>query len=174
MSNPQQSPATPIGIRRGDDLAKLQKKLQRSYQEKNMLLAEIQTLKQHARAPGGGDESIGDKDDWNRLLEANIRSGTMTCMWIIKAQIIKILAGGFHKWKLNTYVRRDGTDSTRILRPPRLVTNSPSRTAAKPLSSPLSPEQARRKRLRKFTPLRSMEYELLTITSFFPPPLYPH
>ena len=106
---------TPIGGRRGDDVQRLQKKLQRSFEEKNMLLAEIQMLKQQVSArpqdgpmtllPGDGVVAPpdGDKEHWNRLLEAQIRAGTMACVWCMKTQLVKMLAGAFHRWYFSTH-----------------------------------------------------------------------
>ena len=125
--------ATEIGMspapgfaRRSDEIQRLQSKLQRSYQEKTMLLAEVQSLKHqvqknYSQPPGNtsaavaaaeaGANSIGDhlvagadKEHWDRLLEAQIRSGTMACLWCIKSQVVKMLAGAFHRWHLQIVV----------------------------------------------------------------------
>lgn len=65
----------------------LSKKLQRSYQEKKMMLAEIQMLKQQVRKGSSllyNTES--EKDALNNLIEANVRSGT-----IIRTLLLLIL-----------------------------------------------------------------------------------
>lgn len=116
------TPGTPIGsssVARREDVAKLQRKLQRSYSEKNMLLAEIQKLKEQVNlnrlngsgGAGGGGGGIaapdGDanKDSWNRLLEANVRSGTIACMWCIKTQVVRMQALAFNRWKTQLLFR---------------------------------------------------------------------
>lgn len=100
-------------------MAKLQRKLQRSFTEKNMLLAEIQKLKEQLNGGRGSELTVGggggggsgdgsggaDKDSWNRLLEANVRSGTMACMWCIKTQVVKMQALAFNKWKTKLLFR---------------------------------------------------------------------
>ena len=109
------TPGTPLGsssAARREDVAKLQRKLQRSFTEKNMLLAEIQKLKEQLNGGRGPEVTVGgdggggaDKDSWNRLLEANVRSGTMACMWCIKTQVVKMQALAFNKWKTKLMFR---------------------------------------------------------------------
>ena len=54
----------------------LSKKLQRAYQEKKMMLAEIQMLKQSIRTGSTFlNKSDNEKDALNNLIEANVRSG---------------------------------------------------------------------------------------------------
>ena len=40
-----------------------------------------------------------EREAWNRLIDANVRSGIMACIWCMKAQVVKITAMAFHKWK---------------------------------------------------------------------------
>ena len=40
-----------------------------------------------------------EKDYWNKLLDSNIRAGTMACMWCMKAQLVKKTSLAFHRWK---------------------------------------------------------------------------
>lgn len=136
----EMSPA-PGFARRADEIQRLQSKLQRSYQEKTMLLAEVQSLKHqvqknYSQPPGNtaaavaaaeaGANSIGDhlvagadKEHWDRLLEAQIRSGTMACLWCIKSQVVKMLAGAFHRWHLQIVVLA-GSQSLSTHRKPAL------------------------------------------------------
>lgn len=171
------SPGTPLqgGVpRRGDEIAKLQRKLQRSYQEKNMLLAEIQMLKSRG-GPGQqqqqqqeqqqqqqkqqqqqrqqyqqavvtatlAGESAEDKEHWNRLLEANIKTGTMACVWCMKSQVVKMLAGAFHRWHLNASlaggVRGSNSAASALFRP--IVSADPAG-----FDSGASPQGSRRTR----------------------------
>ena len=39
------------------------------------------------------------QDYWNKLLDSNIRAGTMACMWCMKAQVVRRLSVAFFKWK---------------------------------------------------------------------------
>ena len=40
-----------------------------------------------------------EREAWNRLIDANVRSGIMACVWCMKAQVVKMTAMAFHKWK---------------------------------------------------------------------------
>lgn len=40
-----------------------------------------------------------EKDHWDKLVDSNIRAGTMACMWCMKAQLVKKTSLAFHKWK---------------------------------------------------------------------------
>jgi hypothetical protein len=40
-----------------------------------------------------------EKEAWNKLIDANVRSGIMACVFCMKGQVIKIIAQAFHKWK---------------------------------------------------------------------------
>jgi hypothetical protein len=39
------------------------------------------------------------QDYWNKLLDSNIRAGTMACMWCMKAQVVKRISVAFFRWK---------------------------------------------------------------------------
>lgn len=58
------------------------------------------TLPTQAKASGNlafmGQE---EKDHWDKLVDSNIRAGTMACMWCMKAQLVKKTSLAFHKWK---------------------------------------------------------------------------
>lgn len=41
------------------------------------------------------------QEAWNHLIEANIRSGVIGCMWCMKTHVIKRIASAFHRWKQN-------------------------------------------------------------------------
>lgn len=41
-----------------------------------------------------------ERDQWQRLVDSNIRSGTLACLWCLKAQYVKRLSIAFNKWKL--------------------------------------------------------------------------
>jgi hypothetical protein len=36
---------------------------------------------------------------WNKLIDSNIRAGTLACMWCLKAQVVKKVSLAFYKWK---------------------------------------------------------------------------
>jgi len=42
-----------------------------------------------------------EKDYWNKLLDSNIRAGTMACMWCLKTTYVKKISLAFYRWKLN-------------------------------------------------------------------------
>eukprot|EP00598_Pedospumella_elongata_P001507 CAMPEP_0184979644 /NCGR_PEP_ID=MMETSP1098-20130426/9845_1 /TAXON_ID=89044 /ORGANISM="Spumella elongata, Strain CCAP 955/1" /LENGTH=1009 /DNA_ID=CAMNT_0027502969 /DNA_START=107 /DNA_END=3136 /DNA_ORIENTATION=- len=42
-----------------------------------------------------------EKDYWNKLLDSNIRAGTMACMWCLKTTYVKKISWAFYSWKLN-------------------------------------------------------------------------
>jgi len=100
---------TPGGTR--IDVGKLQRKLQQAYQEKNMLLNEILMLKQKLRTnsevalsrDGKEISNEGDREVWNRLLESNLRSGTIACLWCLKAQVIKMMGKAFRIWQRSAF-----------------------------------------------------------------------
>lgn len=45
------------------------------------------------------EEKQTEQEYWNKLLANNIRSGTMACLWCLKAQVLKKLSLAFYKWK---------------------------------------------------------------------------
>lgn len=101
-------------------LETIQKKLQRAYQEKNIMLQQIQSLRKQVQDNDSQillltNKTHGDmvlsmdrqrdvpseqKATLNRLLEANIRAGTLACLWCLKTQVIKKLSQAFYHWKL--------------------------------------------------------------------------
>ena len=40
-----------------------------------------------------------ERETWSRLVDSNVRSGIIACIWCMKAQVVKITAMAFHKWK---------------------------------------------------------------------------
>lgn len=40
-----------------------------------------------------------EREAWSRLVDSNVRSGIIACIWCMKAQVVKITAMAFHKWK---------------------------------------------------------------------------
>ena len=96
------------------DTGIIQRKLQRAYREKEMLLAEVQNLRQSLKSlkiaqKGGSKIHVLDTDSdhtegWNHLLEANMRNGTLACLWCIKTHKLKIYAQAFNRWKLKAYL----------------------------------------------------------------------
>jgi len=94
-----------------DNAARL---LQRSQLEKSMMLREIQELKAQLRAvsmgktdSGANSLSIGGSPDgrraqtFNRLLESNLRTGTLACCWCLKFIVTRRLGRAFSTWRLN-------------------------------------------------------------------------
>lgn len=101
----------------------MQKKLHRSYQEKNLLLHQLQILRKEMDSNSMinsvhssfqyeksniSDNKCDNKSDidhpeneaaWNKLVETNIRAGTMACLWCMKVQVFKRLSSAFHHWK---------------------------------------------------------------------------
>lgn len=43
-----------------------------------------------------------DQECWNKLIDANIRAGTLACMWCLKAHVTKKVSLAFYKWKYMT------------------------------------------------------------------------
>jgi hypothetical protein len=92
-----------------NDSGVIQRKLQRAYQEKELLLGEVQALRQQLRTFKDQDKfkstsapvevAEANMEGWNHLLEANMKSGTLACVWCIKAHYIKMIAVAFGKWK---------------------------------------------------------------------------
>ena len=93
--------------RNQNDSGVIQRKLQRAYQEKELLLGEVQSLRQQLRSMSEQQKSNQAKigvpaeniDGWNHLLEANMKSGTMACVWCLKTYYIKRIASAFGRWK---------------------------------------------------------------------------
>jgi hypothetical protein len=82
----------------------IQRKLQRAYQEKELLLSEVQTLRQQLKSMKSKSKSVDTPmiehmEGWNHLLEANMKSGTLACLWCLKSQYLKMIALAFGKWK---------------------------------------------------------------------------
>ena len=68
----------------------IQRKLQRAYHEKELLLGEISTLKQQIRVNRNqGMSEDSRKDLFDSLLESNLRSGTLCCIMCMKAHLVK-------------------------------------------------------------------------------------
>lgn len=78
-----------------------------------------------------------EREYWNKLIDSNIRSGTVACMWCIKAQLLKKLSVAFHRWKFLAAVlqaadhgpRRRGYISA-VTAPPVASSSSTAATAA--------------------------------------------
>lgn len=81
---------------------KLCRKLQRSFQEKNMMLSEIQYLKQQLKEVTQSASSTieAEREAMDQLVESNVRTGVLACVWCIKTQAVKMLAMAFHRWKV--------------------------------------------------------------------------
>ena len=92
---------------------RLQMQIQSMNQEKVLMLQEIQKLKNEIRrpmitppsllAPQAGFSGGSLNDDvslisWNRLIDSNVRRGTMTCMYCLKYCYTKKISLAFHKW----------------------------------------------------------------------------
>eukprot|EP00981_Chlorochromonas_danica_P014801 scaffold8859_cov169-Ochromonas_danica.AAC.6 len=57
-----------------------------------------------------------EREQWRRLVDSNIRSGTLACLWCLKTQYVKKLSVSFNKWKLFsalTEARRQREESPR-------------------------------------------------------------
>jgi hypothetical protein len=78
----------------------IQKKLQQAYKEKNLMLYQIQALRKQLqdndnnssssnrdRRSVDSNSNSGEKLTWNRLLDANIRAGTLACVWCLKTYV---------------------------------------------------------------------------------------
>lgn len=80
-----------------------QRKLQQSAREKNLLLAEVQSLKQQLRATNKmvGLSEADRMMTWNRLLETNLKSGTLACVFALKTLFAKRMSSFFFRWRLN-------------------------------------------------------------------------
>lgn len=81
--------------------------LQRSQVEKAMMLQEIQSLKQQLRATSklvGIDEPNSRVQTWNKLLESNLRSGTLACLWCIKSLATRRMSEIFMRWRMNARI----------------------------------------------------------------------
>jgi hypothetical protein len=46
-----------------------------------------------------------EKEHWQKLVDSNIRSGTLACLWCLKAQYVKKLSMAFSKWRLFSALR---------------------------------------------------------------------
>ena len=80
---------------------KLCRKLQRSFQEKNMMLSEISYLKQQLKDVSQSATSTieAEREAMDQLVESNVRAGVLACIWCIKTQVIKMMAAAFNRWK---------------------------------------------------------------------------
>ena len=80
---------------------KLCRKLQRSFQEKNMMLSEISYLKQQLKDVSQSATSTieAEREAMDQLVESNVRTGVLACIWCIKTQVIKMMAAAFNRWK---------------------------------------------------------------------------
>jgi len=91
-----------------DSCGMLQRKLQRAYAEKELLLAEIQAMKQQVKiANNSAGQAVkaavnvppDSQGAWDELLNANMKSGTLSCVLYIKVNLVKTLARAFNWWK---------------------------------------------------------------------------
>ena len=109
QENGKHSSSSGLG-RSQNDSGIIQRKLQRAYQEKELLLGEVQSLRQQLRSMKEQQKSkvaeVGvpteNIDGWNHLLEVNMKSGTLACVWCIKTHYVKMIASAFGKWKCFT------------------------------------------------------------------------
>ncbi len=85
------------------ELGLIQRKLQRAYQEKEMLIVELNSLKQQLRDsksnPHESSISSSSKESWDTLLESNLRTGTRCAVMCFKIHVIKSMARAFNRWK---------------------------------------------------------------------------
>jgi hypothetical protein len=90
------------GMSEESRVEKLCRKLQRSFQEKNMMLSEIQYLKQQLKEVTQSASSTieAEREAMDQLVESNVRTGVLACVWCIKTQAVKMLALAFHRWKV--------------------------------------------------------------------------
>ena len=92
-------------------VVRLQMQIQSLNQEKVLMLQEIQKLKNEMRRPpslvvpkGGSGGSLSDDTSlisWNRLIDSNVRRGTMTCLYCLKYSYVKKISLAFHRWLYN-------------------------------------------------------------------------
>lgn len=57
-----------------------------------------------------------EREQWRKLVDSNIRSGTLACLWCLKTQYVKKLSAAFNKWRLFsalTEARRQREESPR-------------------------------------------------------------
>lgn len=134
-----------------------QRKLQATYREKQILLAEVQSLKQQLRATNKL-VGLGDAErlqTWNRLLETNLKSGTLACVYAIKSLLARRLSSGFFRWRLNARLTTMVEDLTAFLslqscpsQPLYSSAHAPmpqrqlSQTTRAPSDTPLNPSHA--------------------------------
>ena len=87
----------------------LQRKLQRAYQEKETLSAEVASKKVQLQIAKSNATSAmqavvqvqpgHDQTAWTHLLDQHMRSGTLACIMCIKTHLIKSLARAYNRWK---------------------------------------------------------------------------
>jgi hypothetical protein len=51
---------------------------------------------------------------WNKLIDSNIRAGTLACMWCLKAQAVKKVSLAFYKWKYTSMFNHTNSPSKSI------------------------------------------------------------
>lgn len=49
-----------------------------------------------------------EREHWQKLVDSNIRSGTLACMWCLKAQYVKKLSVAFSKWRVFSALKAVG------------------------------------------------------------------
>jgi hypothetical protein len=91
---------------------KLCRKLQHSFHEKNMMLNEIQYLKQQLRdvSQNASTTIEAEREAMDQLVESNVRTGVLACVWCIKTQYIKMMAMAFNRWKVFELPKEENID----------------------------------------------------------------
>lgn len=88
--------------------------MSRLVEERERILSEIKILRDKVQS--SNDLSFlkeSEREYWNKLIDSNIRSGTVACIWCIKAQLLKRISMYFHRWKSKvSYKKIDNTDGT--------------------------------------------------------------
>lgn len=66
---------------------------------------------------------------WQKLVDSNIRSGTLACMWCLKAQYVKKLSKAFNKWRLVAAILQS-RESSAPTEKRKVVDDSPRKAAS--------------------------------------------
>ena len=53
----------------------------------------------------GSEAEKALKVGWDKLVDANIRSGMIACMWCLKTHVLRRTAQAFHKWRGNCFLK---------------------------------------------------------------------
>lgn len=69
-------------------------------------------------------EEIALNTGWNKLVDANIRSGLIACMWCLKAHVLRRTAQAFHKWRVNSALMSFASTSSFVLQPSTPINSS--------------------------------------------------